>query len=194
MVLALAALTTGLAWAANWVFPLAVLQTVGIADGRTLRGVRWEVSFRPDDGSYRVWIGVRERSAHLNWYRYHREARGRSLRYFYEGPWPAGIQTRDRSQPRKGRLADGSSVDYWSWSRVFLELPLWGLCLVLGVYPTVALYRGPLRRRWRRSRGLCLKCGYDVRLLTEPRCPECGNPFDHTESGDTITIPSKEIG
>lgn len=27
----------------------------------------------------------------------------------------------------------------------------------------------------------CRQCGYDLRALTEPRCPECGTPFDPTE-------------
>lgn len=26
--------------------------------------------------------------------------------------------------------------------------------------------------------GLCRNCGYDLRGQTEPRCPECGTPFD----------------
>ncbi|MHC4697644.1 MAG: hypothetical protein ACYTFA_12980 [Planctomycetota bacterium] len=101
------------------------------------------------------------------------------MRYFYGGPWPAGIQTGKLSRPYKRRLADGSTVEYGGWSMVFLELPLWGLCLILGAYPTVVLFRGPIRRRWRRRRGLCLECGYDVRLLTEPRCPECWTPTEN---------------
>ena len=34
--------------------------------------------------------------------------------------------------------------------------------------------------RWhqRRLRKLCLKCGYDVRLLSTGRCPECGHLFE----------------
>ncbi len=28
----------------------------------------------------------------------------------------------------------------------------------------------------------CLKCKYDLRRLPEPRCPECGTPFDPTDS------------
>lgn len=28
--------------------------------------------------------------------------------------------------------------------------------------------------------GQCQRCGYHLRGLTEPRCPECGTPFDPT--------------
>ena len=59
-----------------------------------------------------------------------------------------------------------------------IGFPFWALCALLAAYPTVALIRGPIRRRrWRRS-GLCLKCGYNLRGLIEPRCPECATEFD----------------
>jgi hypothetical protein len=32
-------------------------------------------------------------------------------------------------------------------------------------------------RKLRRLQGRCEKCGYDLRGLPEPRCPECGTPF-----------------
>ena len=31
--------------------------------------------------------------------------------------------------------------------------------------------------------GFCAQCGYDLRGLTEPRCPECGTTFDPVERG-----------
>ncbi len=38
-----------------------------------------------------------------------------------------------------------------------------------------------------RGVAVCLNCGYDLRGLTEPRCPECATPFEmsklKTESG-----------
>ena len=34
------------------------------------------------------------------------------------------------------------------------------------------------RRLTERGIPICLKCGYDLRGLTEPRCPECGADFD----------------
>jgi hypothetical protein len=60
------------------------------------------------------------------------------------------------------------------WLRVRLDV----VFFVFAAYPVLAFIRGPLRR-WRRHRkGLCLNCGYDLRGLTEPRCPECGKAFD----------------
>jgi len=42
-----------------------------------------------------------------------------------------------------------------------------------------AIYHTVRRRRLaRRFPGHCLKCGYNLRGLPEPRCPECGTPFD----------------
>lgn len=40
VILALLALASGLAFAANWKLPLAVLQNIGLADGGSLHGVR----------------------------------------------------------------------------------------------------------------------------------------------------------
>ena len=56
--------------------------------------------------------------------------------------------------------------------------PLWGPFILFGAYPTVAFIRGPLRSWRRRRQGLCVKCGYNLTGLTEPRCPECGTEFD----------------
>ena len=59
-----------------------------------------------------------------------------------------------------------------------VEVSLWLPALVLMIYPmTVFVLRGPLRRRRRRKRGLCVACGYNLRGLHEPRCPECGREF-----------------
>ncbi|MHC4179143.1 MAG: hypothetical protein ACYSWU_16640, partial [Planctomycetota bacterium] len=55
--------------------------------------------------------------------------------------------------------------------------PLWAPFVFFAAWPTIAAIRfvhGPLRRRRRRRNGLCLKCGYNLTGLVEPRCPECG--------------------
>ena len=66
---------------------------------------------------------------------------------------------------------------------VELTISLWLPFVVLAAYPVIAFMRGPLRRHRRRGRGACLNCGYDLTGLPEPRCPECGQPFE--SKGDT---------
>jgi hypothetical protein len=53
-------------------------------------------------------------------------------------------------------------------------LPHWLLCVPAAGSILLAARRG-LRRRYRRRRGLCEVCGYDLRHSAE-RCPECGTP------------------
>ena len=69
-----------------------------------------------------------------------------------------------------------SAKQVTGWQYLELSGPGWLIALFPFLYPTVLVFRGPLRRRRRRRRGLCLKCGYDLRGLPEPRCPECGTP------------------
>jgi hypothetical protein len=61
-----------------------------------------------------------------------------------------------------------------AWVAHSFWLPLWSLMLPFLIYPVAALITGPIRRRRRRKRGLCVTCAYDLRGLPEPRCPECG--------------------
>jgi len=55
-----------------------------------------------------------------------------------------------------------------------LCLPMWTVCLLTGVVPVYWLLgMKRRRRRYRVLRGLCPRCGYDLRA-TPHRCPECG--------------------
>lgn len=49
------------------------------------------------------------------------------------------------------------------------------------IYGAVGLYVGIRLNRRRRNRTnsgrVCIKCGYDLTGLNEPRCPECGTRF-----------------
>jgi hypothetical protein len=54
------------------------------------------------------------------------------------------------------------------------RLPLWLPCIVFLAYPAVAFLRGSVRRRVRRRRRSCAKCGYDLTGNVSGRCPECG--------------------
>lgn len=45
------------------------------------------------------------------------------------------------------------------------------------------VFRRPLQKQMRielvaRGIPICIHCGYDLRGQVEPRCPECGRPFD----------------
>jgi hypothetical protein len=64
------------------------------------------------------------------------------------------------------------------WKGVFVPVIVYGLAggaqyFLLAI---VFLYVWEWRRP--RDRTHCTKCGYDLRGLREPRCPECGWPFD----------------
>ena len=56
-----------------------------------------------------------------------------------------------------------------------VSVPLWPLLLV-AAYLAVREVRRV--RSERRRIGHCRQCGYDLRGLPEPRCPECGARFD----------------
>lgn len=56
--------------------------------------------------------------------------------------------------------------------------------LALGLSHLHTLIENYCRRWWGRPVGehLCHTCGYNLRGLTEPRCPECFTPFSESES------------
>lgn len=72
---------------------------------------------------------------------------------------------------RRGPGNGWNTLGFRSWSA---GAPIWALVVLLGSCPSVAIIRGPLRRYRRLPKGLCLKCGYNLTGLPEPRCPECG--------------------
>lgn len=55
--------------------------------------------------------------------------------------------------------------------------PIWVLFAILAACPLTAWWRGPFLRRRRRRRHQCIRCGYNLTGLTEPRCPECGTAY-----------------
>ncbi|MEK7710459.1 MAG: hypothetical protein AAB341_01060 [Planctomycetota bacterium] len=69
----------------------------------------------------------------------------------------------------------------------YVRLPVWLPCLLLLYRPCWAIVHG-VRERFRRRNNLCLKCGYHLKGLIEPRCPECGSPVP---PGVTDKAPAK---
>lgn len=60
-----------------------------------------------------------------------------------------------------------------------LRIPLFPFALALTAGSLLMLWRGWLRPRRRVQDGRCTECGYDLRGLSEPRCPECGTRSEH---------------
>lgn len=58
-----------------------------------------------------------------------------------------------------------------------VRAPCWATCALFAAYPAFAFIRGPLRRRRRRRKGSCVKCGYDLTGNVTGECPECGAGF-----------------
>jgi hypothetical protein len=107
-------------------------------------------------------------------------------------------------------LITGVAV-YWAWSVApvmgqsapsLLRGGLWGrggeagLILYLGPGAGAALAAlyvahrlGPLVRR---LEGQCVRCGYLLHGLTEPRCPECGTPFNPADL-EGVSVPPAEV-
>ena len=54
----------------------------------------------------------------------------------------------------------------------FYALPLWPIVLASIFATVLAFRRAPI------GPGHCLSCGYNLYGLVEPRCPECGTPYD----------------
>jgi hypothetical protein len=75
-----------------------------------------------------------------------------------------------RDEAGAGTGAGTSPRQFRVWRTV--TVPLYALVLLLGLAPAVSFGRR-LRARARRNRGLCHRCGYDLRA-TPDRCPECG--------------------
>jgi hypothetical protein len=72
---------------------------------------------------------------------------------------------------------------------VGLAVPLALFLLAVWPLPTIAIGGTILalaswrdakagRRQTRILLGYCAECGYDLRATTDPRCPECGTPFE----------------
>ncbi len=73
-----------------------------------------------------------------------------------------------------GRRPPGSTQPvYEVVTRDALAFPTW-VVVVLFSIPLITPLPAYWRRRTRLQRGMCLNCGYSLRGLPTPRCPECG--------------------
>ena len=93
------------------------------------------------------------------------------------GPGP--MDRLEAGLSEKRRWPHFEKVDYGHSQATTLTSPLWSLVVVFVLTLLPCFYVVPFyRHRKRKKLGLCLPCGYNLHGLTEPRCPECGTPFD----------------
>ena len=71
---------------------------------------------------------------------------------------------------------DLSTPDTWTSDSWHLVLPYWFLAALAALFPGLWLvsYRRRSLLKSRLRRGLCGRCGYDLRGTPAARCPECG--------------------
>lgn len=68
---------------------------------------------------------------------------------------------------------------YWIYRNLLPSTPLWGGFVANTLVNGALAYGGlagfaAVRKRFRRRRGVCAKCNYDLRGIDSYRCPECG--------------------
>lgn len=107
-------------------------------------------------------------------------------------PWNRSIFFSEYSEFTFGMPMDNGTL--WLHYRC-LQTPAWMPLLLFASYPAYAFIRGPLRRRRRWRRGLCVKCGYNLTRAPESRCPECGTTFkSKTRKEETHDSPQRGEG
>ncbi len=80
----------------------------------------------------------------------------------------------DRRIPPLGQFSFGVGNNRAGWHYIGFTLPIWFVVITLLTHPTLAFFYGPVRRRNRRNRNECVRCGYSREGDTTGRCPECG--------------------
>jgi hypothetical protein len=70
-----------------------------------------------------------------------------------------------------------TSVRQGAYRITWIVFPFWFSTVVLTIAGVTPIVRGPVRRQWRRWRGACVWCGYDLWGNRSGRCPECGMRF-----------------
>jgi hypothetical protein len=92
-------------------------------------------------------------------------------RYAGKALYPFAASPTSPLHERLGFLANTTDYD------LLFVAPYWGPALVLAPLPLfwARVTRRRWQRRWRRRRGLCTRCGYDLRA-SPAACPECGHP------------------
>ena len=112
----------------------------------------------------------------------------------HPSPRPSGFEYERDADPTYPHLEiyhlrttgwEACGTVYAHWARTFqnssekvtmIVIPAVIPTLAFGVLPVLGLVK-KRRSKYRRARGLCAHCGYDIRA-TPDRCPECGHTYE----------------
>ena len=162
---AVVALLFATAWLANFRFPFAVLQTMGVVDKGAVVGERWDVDWLlQEDDERKTWV---------HFYVWRHTLTIDRTAYYPTNPGPTDYRGLSLGPFKYFRTGIDSRRGSYRSRRI--EIAVWLLWPLFGAWPVWAFVHGPYTRWHRRKHGCCLHCGYDLTGLTKPRCPECGN-------------------
>jgi hypothetical protein len=88
------------------------------------------------------------------------------------------VRSESRGPLTYSAMPDGalllSSSRSGPYRMTWLVFPLWLSTSLMTFLCCLPVARGPVLKSWRRWRGACETCGYDLRGNRSGRCPECG--------------------
>ena len=168
-----------------------------------LRRQKWETEERrPQLKSDQLWIVRAYRSMGLWVIVIRHQPPERRLLHVHRAGWPMPAFEGRANNPKRGKAGQIIDASYfaafplptkktapgtaavsdpmiWRSGRVLPVLPIWpGFAINTAFYAVLLwmLWLSPfvVRRVIRHKRGLCIKCGYDLRGAEHEVCPECG--------------------
>ena len=98
-----------------------------------------------------------------------------------------------RGTPPVSSYLPRDPADRWILGRRWV-IPYWALVIPGGIATVICVRRAILRHHERRrmKRGLCLRCGYDLRASKE-RCPECGTAIPAEQVAEGTAMEKKNV-
>ena len=141
---------------------------------------RWLVDF---GGRPMIWVAFREGSLSVHYGTFVRQPPGPKTRMSEL----AGIRVENKKW--------GAAGSKLGWRRTSLTLPWWMSLVVLCIpfWPLHFVLSGPVRNSFRRLRGQCVHCGYNLRGSPSNICSECGVAFDPDEYPAAVVPGAPEI-
>ena len=75
-------------------------------------------------------------------------------------------------------LASLNPAAFWAFAAIAVSMAAGWLAWFILERPKVVAAEQSMERQWRRARGQCLSCGYDLTGNVSGECPECGTAKD----------------